>query len=91
MQHFAYASDLGCRLCNATRLMAGHQQVNIAAQLLGSGDHIEGCRFQYGIVVFCNDEYSHLDHLRFVFKFSHELFHVSHFDAAFAGRRFIDT
>ena len=54
------AGDLRCRLGHAAAILAGHQDIDIAAgDLLGGGDRVEGRGLQYPVVVFGDDESSH--------------------------------
>src|SRR5690606_19838588 len=59
-QYLAHARGLCSSLRGGLALMAGDQHVHIAAALGGCGDRVQGAGFQAGVVVFGNNECSHV-------------------------------
>jgi hypothetical protein len=59
-QHLGHAGHLGGGLCGAGRISAGDQHVDIAAALQGRGDGVEGGALEGAVVVFGNDEDTHV-------------------------------
>jgi hypothetical protein len=52
----AHARDLGGLLGDGTAVGAGDQEVDLATNLRGGGDGIQGRGLEDGVVVFCDDE-----------------------------------
>jgi hypothetical protein len=52
----AHAGDLGGLLGDGTAVGAGDQEVDLATDLRGGGDGIQGRGLEDGVVVFCDDE-----------------------------------
>src|SRR5262249_29957635 len=68
-QHLGHAGQLGGGLGGGAGVVACHQQVHVAAELLRGGDGVEGGGLQRGVVVFGNDEDRH-DQITFASFFS---------------------
>jgi len=73
--------DLGGGLCGSAGIVAGHQHVHVATASGCSRHGVQGCALDGCVVVFSNNEYRHLDHLRFVLEFFDQGGHVSHLHA----------
>src|SRR5690606_27241748 len=62
----------------------------VATDGLGSRYNVQSSLFQAAVVVFSNYQDAHLDHLRFVLQFIHQLSYVSHLDTSLACSRGFD-
>jgi hypothetical protein len=77
--------------CWAAALQAASDQdVDVATDLLGGGDGVEGGGFEALLVVFGDYEDSHLDHLGFVLEFVDEFGDIGDLDAGGALGRLRD-
>jgi len=94
-QDFLDADDLGGSLGDRAAIVTGHQNGDIATQLGGSSDGVEGGRLENGVVVFGNDQNAHdsvltgLDDVRFVAELVHQGGDGIDLDAGLALRRFL--
>src|SRR5690606_4702391 len=68
-QHLGHALDLGRCFTDGTAAAAGYQHVNVATKGLGRGNGVQGRSRENGVVVFSDNQDSHLDYLRLVLQF----------------------
>src|SRR5690606_40321812 len=63
---------------------------DVATDGLGSRYNVQSSLLQAAVVVFSNYQDAHLDHLRFVLQFIHQLSYVCHLDTSLACSRGFD-
>ena len=101
-QHLGDSGDLGGFLGDGAAILPGHQQMDVAADLLRRRHHMQGGGLQRGIVMFNENEGGHgsgipisewrvmdkgSDDLGFVAQLVHQLRHRLHLHAGLALRR----
>gem|GEM_PF-2739252 len=89
-QYLVHAFCLGSGFSDGAYVLTGNQHVDVATDGLGSRYNVQSSLFQAAVVVFSNYQDAHLDHLRFVLQFIHQLSYVSHLDTSLACSRGFD-
>src|SRR5690606_28143544 len=89
-QHLGYALDLGSRFADGAAATAGYQYMDVATDGFGRGDGIQGRCREDGVVVFSDNQDSHLDYLRLVLQFLDQFSHGLDLDTGTARGRRLD-
>src|SRR5690554_2703244 len=89
-QYLVHAFCLGSGFSDGAYVLTGNQHVDVTTDGLGSRYNIQGSLLEAAVVVFSNYQDAHLDHLRFVLQFVHQLSYVSHLDTSLACSRGFD-
>ncbi|MCY1291778.1 hypothetical protein D9M70_409780 [compost metagenome] len=74
-QHFSHASDFRSGFSHGASALASDQHVDVTTDFGGSSNGVQRGRSQHFVVVFSNNQDSHLDYLRFVFQFLDQFSH----------------
>src|SRR5690606_19969154 len=89
-QYLVHAFRLGSGFSDGAYVLTGNQHVDVATDGLGSRYNVQSSLLQAAVVVFSNYQDAHLDHLRFVLQFIHQLSYVCHLDTSLACSRGFD-
>src|SRR5690606_41856495 len=90
-QNLVYAFCFSSGFSDGGYVFTSNQHVDVATDGLGCRYNVQSSLLQAAVVVFSNYQDAHLDHLRFVLQFIHQLSYVSHLDTSLACSRGFDS
>src|SRR5690606_3861926 len=74
-QHFGHALDLGSSFADGAAAATGYQHVDVTTDGFRRGNGVQGRGREDGVVVFSDNQDSHLDYLRLVLQFLDQFSH----------------